>query len=235
MQQNVSPAEIEKFSKPKSVWWDKQGPFRTLHLINPLRLRFIAQSVDLFSKKILDVGCGGGILSDAMAKAGGIVTAIDASAEAIGAAKEYAELSDSAVNYQHTTIEAFSEDTDVNEAAFDIITCLEMLEHVPSPGSVIQHISQLLKPGGLVFFSTLNRNPKAFLKAIVGAEYVLQLLPKGTHRYRQFIKPSELAKTVRHFALSVNQLAGIDFDLLTREFQLTEDVSVNYLMCCQKL
>ncbi len=226
--QNVDQAEIDKFAALASRWWDPESEFKPLHAINPLRLNWIIQqSGSLAGKSVLDVGCGGGILAESMAKAGGKVTGIDLAQQSLTVAKLHGLESGIAVDYQTISAEDMAAQ---RPAGFDVVTCMEMLEHVPDPGSVVQACARLVKPGGHVFFSTLNRNPKSFLFAIVGAEYLLRMLPKGTHSYENFIKPSELAASARQAGLTVNQLAGMEYNPVTDHYKLSNDTSVNYLM-----
>ena len=230
-QANVYPDEISKFGEKAQRWWDPQGEFKTLHQINPLRLDFIAQHIDIAGKRILDVGCGGGILSEAMAKAGAEVTGIDMSEELIDVAELHSLETGTKLTYQTISAEQFAE---LNSEQFDIVTCMEMLEHVPDPGSIIQACSKLVKADGKLFFSTLNRNRKAWLLAIIGAEYVMQMLPKGTHDYEKFIRPSELATMARHSDLSLLNMIGIEYNPITQIFSLSENVDVNYLAAYEK-
>ncbi len=230
-QANVYPDEISKFGAKAQRWWDQQGEFKTLHQINPLRLDFIAQHIDIADKRIVDVGCGGGILSEALAIAGADVSGIDMSEELIDVAELHSLESGVKLNYQMISAEQFA---DQHSEQFDVVTCMEMLEHVPDPDSIIQACSKLVKPGGKLFFSTLNRNRKAWLLAIVGAEYVMQMLPKGTHDYQHFIRPSELAKMARHADLSLLNMTGIEYNPLTRIFSLSNNVDVNYLAAYEK-
>ncbi len=230
-QANVYPDEISKFGEKAQRWWDPQGEFKTLHQINPLRLDFIAQHIDIAGKRILDVGCGGGILSEAMAKAGAEVTGIDMSEELIDVAELHSLETGTKLTYQTISAEQFAE---LNSEQFDIVTCMEMLEHVPDPGSIIQACSKLVKADGKLFFSTLNRNRKAWLLAIIGAEYVMQMLPKGTHDYKKFIRPSELATMARHSDLSLLNMIGIEYNPITQIFSLSENVDVNYLAAYEK-
>ncbi|NYT57373.1 bifunctional 2-polyprenyl-6-hydroxyphenol methylase/3-demethylubiquinol 3-O-methyltransferase UbiG [Alcaligenaceae bacterium] len=226
--QNVDQAEIEKFAALASRWWDPESEFKPLHAINPLRLNWIIQQAgSLAGKSVLDVGCGGGILAESMAQAGAQVTGIDLAQQSLTVAKLHGLESGVAVDYQTISAEDMAAQ---RPAQFDIVTCMEMLEHVPDPGSVVQACASLVKPGGHVFFSTLNRNPKSFLFAIVGAEYLLRMLPKGTHSYENFIKPSELAASARQAGLTVSQLSGMEYNPVTDHYKLSNDTSVNYLM-----
>lgn len=229
--QNTDQKEIEKFDAVASRWWDKKGDFKPLHDINPLRLGFINEHTPLTNKTVLDVGCGGGILSESMAHLGATVTGIDMSAEALKVAKLHLLESKLAVDYQLSTAEDFAEQ---HAGKFDVVTCLELLEHVPDPSAIVQACSALVKPGGSVFFSTINRNPKAYLHAIVGAEYILKLLPKGMHDYAKFIRPSELARWARAADLTIDDLQGMGYNLLDKTYSLTDNVSVNYLAYYQK-
>lgn len=229
---NVDPAEIEKFSALATRWWDPNSEFKPLHDINPLRLNWILEQVgSLKDKEVLDVGCGGGILSESMAQQGARVTGIDLALRSLKIARLHSLESGIQVDYHHSSAEEFA---DKHPQRFDVITCMEMLEHVPNPASVIQACAQLVKPDGWVFFSTLNRNPKSFLFAIVAAEYVLNLLPRGTHRYESFIKPSELAHAARQAQLSVKKISGLSYNPLTKIYSITNDSSVNYLMSTKK-
>lgn len=224
---NVDLEEIEKFNLLAHKWWDPTSEFKPLHDINPLRLNFIKSSVDIKGKSILDVGCGGGILSESLAKEGALVTGIDRGEKVLQIAKLHAKESGIKINYQHTNIEDFHKGT---KEKFDVITCLEMLEHVPDPNSIINVCSMLLKPGGKVFFSTINKNLKAFLFAIVGAEYILNLLPKGTHEYKKFIKPSQLHVWAKANSLSFNSIVGMTYNPITQKYKLSKDTSVNYIV-----
>lgn len=227
---NVDPIEIEKFQSIASRWWDPQSEFKPLHEINPLRVRYIEdRSGPLKGKNILDIGCGGGILTEAMALKGATVTGIDMAEMSLKVAKMHLHESKLDIDYQKITAEEFAEQ---HAGEFDIVTCLEMLEHVPDPASIVSAAASLLKPDGQLFFSTINRNPKAFVLAIVGAEYVLNLLPKGTHEYKKFIKPSELASAVRANQMEVVDVTGMTYNPLTKNYRLGRDVDVNYLMHC---
>lgn len=229
---NVDPQEIQKFEALASRWWDRNSEFKPLHDINPLRLEYIERSVgDLAGKKILDVGCGGGILSEGMAQKGAEVTAIDMGEAPLSVAKLHLLESGLEVDYQQSTAEAFA---DQHPGQFDVVTCMEMLEHVPDPASVIASCAKLVKPGGQVFFSTINRNPKSYLFAIVGAEYLLKLLPKGTHDYAKMIRPSELARWTREAELNTHDISGMQYNPLTKVYSLDKDTSVNYLVTCSK-
>ena len=228
---NVDRAEIAKFEELASRWWDPHGEFKPLHDINPLRLEYIDRRVGLKDKRVVDVGCGGGILSESMAQRGALVTGIDMGEAPLNVARLHQHESGVEVDYQQITVEELAE----REAGeYDVVTCLEMLEHVPDPASVIRSCARLVKPDGHVFLSTINRNPKSYLFAIVGAEYVLNMLPRGTHDYRKFIKPAELENWVREADLVSRELTGMSYNPLTKIYSLGHDVSVNYLMHCQK-
>lgn len=224
---NVDQAEIAKFDALASRWWDPAGEFGALHEINPLRLDFIRQRATLPGSKTVDIGCGGGILAESMAKAGASVTGIDMAEGPLAVARLHQAESGTDVEYLHSTAEALAEE---RHGQFDVVTCLEMLEHVPSPQTVIAACAELVKPGGHIFFSTINRNPKSFLLAIVGAEYVLRLLPAGTHEYAKFIKPSELEAWARHAGLDLEGSIGMHYNPVTREYSLGANLDVNYLM-----
>ncbi len=230
---NYSQAEVEHFNKHAYMWWDTEGPLKTLHQINPIRLKWIQSHVDLQNKHILDVGCGGGILSDSMARQGAKILGIDVANEAIETAKLHALDTNVHVDYKSVPIEEIADNPAYNQA-FDIITCLEMLEHVPKPKSIIESCSKLVKPNGLVFFSTLNRNLKTYLTAILGAEYILKILPKGTHTYNKCIKPSELSSWCEEFGLLPKEFKGIGYNPFFKSFYLQDSVDVNYLLMCQK-
>ena len=226
--QNVDPAELAKFSDLAHRWWDPNSEFRPLHQINPLRLDWINTLASIKNKQVLDVGCGGGILSDAMARAGATVTGIDLAGKSLKVAQLHAlESQTPNVSYREISAEALAAET---PAKFDVVTCMEMLEHVPDPASIVKACATLVKPGGWVFFSTLNRNPKSFLFAIIGAEYVLSLLPKGTHEYARFIRPGELAAHCRAVDLDLQATKGLQYNPITRRYWLDGDTSVNYMM-----
>lgn len=224
---NYDAVELNKFSELAHKWWDKTSEFKSLHDINPLRLNYIDKAVALKGKVVLDVGCGGGILSESMAEKGAKVTGIDLGEKALKVAQLHSLESGIAVDYELIAVEALAE---LQPASFDVVTCLEMLEHVPDPASVVAACSKLVKPGGYVFFSTINRNPKAYLFAVVGAEYVLNMLPRGTHDYAKFIKPSELASWMRSMGLSLLGHIGMSYNPITQHYWLGNDVSVNYMM-----
>ena len=225
---NVDAAEIEKFQSIASRWWDRESEFKPLHDINPLRVDYIEkQASGIAGKKILDVGCGGGILAEALAHKGARVTGIDMADLSLQVAKLHLHESGLDIDYRLTTVEAFAED---NAAGFDIVTCLEMLEHVPDPASIIESASRLLKPDGILILSTLNRNPKSFALAILGAEYILRMLPRGTHEYKKFIKPSEMASVLRANGLRLCDTTGMSYNPLTKNYSLGRDIDVNYLM-----
>ena len=228
---NADPLELQKFSDLAHRWWDPQSEFKPLHDINPLRLDWIDRSVSLAGKRVLDVGCGGGLLSEGMAALGADVTGIDLSEKALGVAKLHLLESGRQVDYQKTAVESLA---DSQPNSFDVVTCLEMLEHVPTPASVIKACSTLLKPGGEAFFSTLNRNLKSYLMAVVGAEYLLNMLPKGTHDYAKFIKPSELKRWCDNARLNVVEIVGMSYNPFTKSYSLGKDTSVNYLIHVKK-
>lgn len=235
MLQNADPQELKKFSELAIHWWDPAGELRTLHAINPLRLGYIQDRVNLHHKKVLDIGCGGGILAESMAKQGAMVTGIDLSEGAIQAAKlhclESLEQHPSLqLSYQLISAEEMAAQ---HPGSYDVITCMEMLEHVPNPQQIINACAKLLKPQGYAFFSTLNRNVKSYLYAIIGAEYLLKLVPKNTHDFAKFIKPSELSQWAENAQLSVQNLTGIHYNVFTRQFSLQTDISVNYLVTTQ--
>ena len=230
--QNVDPNEIRKFEELASRWWDKNSEFKPLHDINPLRANWIDNLAPVAEKKVLDVGCGGGILAESLAQRGAQVTGIDMGDAPLGVAKLHQLESGLSIDYQKSTAEDFAQK---HENAFDVVTCLEMLEHVPDPSSVVRACAKMVKPGGHVFFSTINRISKAFLFATIGAEYVLRLLPRGTHEYAKFIRPSELANWSRESNLQVNQMTGLLFNPLTKQYRLSDsDMDVNYMISTQK-
>ncbi|HAB06270.1 MAG: bifunctional 2-polyprenyl-6-hydroxyphenol methylase/3-demethylubiquinol 3-O-methyltransferase UbiG [Alcanivorax sp.] len=226
-QPNVDSGEIAKFNALAERWWDPNSEFRPLHDINPLRLNYIDERLGLPGKKVIDIGCGGGLLSEGMARRGATVTGIDLGEAPLAVARLHAEKSGVEVEYLQVLAEEIAEQ---RAGEYDAVTCLEMLEHVPDPASVIRACAKLVKPGGQVFFSTINRNPKAFLFAIVGAEYVLRLLPRGTHEYAKLIRPSELAGWSRDAGLDVRDTTGMTYNPVTQVYKLNRDVSVNYLM-----
>jgi 2-polyprenyl-6-hydroxyphenyl methylase/3-demethylubiquinone-9 3-methyltransferase len=228
---NVDPAELAKFSDLAHRWWDTESEFRPLHQINPLRLNWIQSLVPLAGLKVVDIGCGGGILSDAMARQGAQVLGADLAVKSLKVAQLHAlEAGTQGVQYREISAEDLAEE---QPGQFDVVTCMEMLEHVPDPASVVKACAKLVKPGGWVFFSTLNRNPKSFLFAVVGAEYILNLLPKGTHEYARMIKPSELADWVRAQGLDVMHMKGMNYNPFTRNYAMGADTDVNYLMATQ--
>jgi len=229
---NVDAQELAKFSELAHRWWDPQSEFRPLHQINPLRLEWIDELAGLRGKQVLDVGCGGGILAEAMARRADHVTGIDLAARPLGVARLHAlEAVVENLDYREVATEALAAE---RPGAFDVVTCMEMLEHVPDPAAVVGACAALAKPGGWVFFSTLNRNPKAFMLAIIGAEYLLGLLPKGTHEYARFIRPSELARWSREAGLVLQHSRGMQYNPLTQRYWLSADTSVNYLLACRK-
>ena len=228
---NVDTAEIQKFSEVAHHWWDPNSEFKPLHEINPLRLGWLDGHAQLASKAVIDVGCGGGILSESMAAKGATVTGIDLSEKALKVARLHLLESGREVTYRHIAAEDMAAK---NPAAFDVVTCMEMLEHVPSPASIVRACAQLVKPGGWVFFSTLNRNAKSYAFAVLGAEYLLKMLPKGTHDYAKFIKPAELAGFARAAGLDVVDLTGMTYNPLTKIYALGRDTDVNYLMACRR-
>lgn len=226
-QHNIDDVEIAKFDALASRWWDPTGEFQPLHEINPLRLDYIRQLTTLKDSKVIDIGCGGGILAESMAINGAKVTGIDMAEESLAVARLHQVESGTSVNYQKSTAESFANEY---ANAFDVVTCLEMLEHVPEPMKVVASCAKLVKPGGDVFFSTINRNPKSFLFAIIGAEYLLNLIPVGTHEYKKFIRPSELETWARQAKLELNDSIGLHYNPLIREYSLGDDLDVNYLM-----
>lgn len=224
---NVEAAEVNKFAELAHQWWDTQGVFKPLHQLNPLRLNYIDSRAQLAGKQVLDVGCGGGILSESMAQRGARVTGIDLAEKSLQVAQLHALEAGVQLEYRCVAVEALAQE---KPQAFDVVTCMEMLEHVPDPASVVRACAALVKPGGHVFFSTLNRNAKAYLMAVVGAEYVLNLLPKGTHDYSKFIKPSELAAWMRQSELELQHQTGVTYHPMNKQYALTVDTSVNYML-----
>lgn len=229
---NVHLHEINKFGSMAERWWDSQGEFKTLHDINPLRLQFIQGFVDVAGKRVVDVGCGGGILTESLAKIGADALGIDLSEELIDIADLHGLESGVNANYEKISAENLAQQ---QPESFDYVTCMEMLEHVPDPGSIISACATLVKPGGMVFFSTLNRKPKAYLLAIVAAEHVLQMLPKGTHDYKTFIKPSELSQSARAAGLELQGMIGIEYNPLNKQFKLGKDIDVNYIAAFKRI
>jgi len=228
---NADPVELQKFSDLAHRWWDPNSEFKPLHDINPLRLDYIDRKARLKDRTVLDVGCGGGILAESMAARGAQVTGIDLSDKALGVARLHLFESGQKVDYRKISAEALAQE---RPAAFDIVTCLEMLEHVPDPSSTVKACAALVKPGGQVFFSTLNRNPKSYLFAVIGAEYLLRLLPRGTHDYARFIRPSELARFCRDAGLGVTEIVGMTYNPFSRTYSLGDDTDVNYLVRAAK-
>ncbi len=228
---NVDKAEVNKFDSMAARWWDAEGEFKPLHDLNPTRLKFIQTHADIVGKQVLDIGCGGGILSESMAQAGAKVTGIDMAQRALSVAKLHAMEAGVELTYENTSAEDHAQ-THAN--AYDVVTCLELIEHVPDPASLIRAANHMVKPGGRIFISTINRNPKAYAIAVLGAEYIMRLLPKGTHNYDKFIKPSELARWARNTGLELIEQAGMHYNPLFRSASLTKSVDVNYLMCFEK-
>ncbi|HKB59533.1 MAG TPA: bifunctional 2-polyprenyl-6-hydroxyphenol methylase/3-demethylubiquinol 3-O-methyltransferase UbiG [Gallionellaceae bacterium] len=228
---NADPTELEKFSQLAHRWWDPTSEFKPLHDINPLRLGYIDRIAALAGKTVLDVGCGGGILSESMAGKGAEVTGIDLGDKALQVAKLHLLESGAEVEYRKIAVEALAEE---QPGRYDVVTCMEMLEHVPDPAAVVAACARLVKPDGHLFFSTLNRNPKSYLFAVIGAEYVLKLLPRGTHDYAKFIKPSELAQFCRNAGLEVSDVTGMSYNPLSREYSLGHDTDVNYMIACRR-
>lgn len=229
-QLNVDQAELEKFSQLAHRWWDPNSEFRPLHEINPLRIHYIQKFLALADARILDVGCGGGILSEGMAQLNAKVTGIDLGKKALKVAKLHLIESGLEVDYQYVAVEDFADQMEAKGITFDCVTCMEMLEHVPDPASVVRACARLVKPGGHVFFSTLNRNPKSYLFAILGAEYLLNLLPKGTHDYAKFIQPAELNRFCREAGLTIDDMIGMSYNPLTKVYALTPNTDVNYIV-----
>ena len=231
MNENVHVHEIEKFGAQAERWWDADGEFKTLHQVNPLRLQFIQKYADIAGKRIVDVGCGGGILTEGLARAGADALGIDLSEDLIDIAELHSLESGVPAKYQKISAEQLAAE---QPESFDHVTCMEMLEHVPDPGAIIKACSQLVKPGGMVFFSTLNRVPKAWMLAIVAAEHLLKMVPKGTHDYKTFIKPSELSQSARDAGLELRGMTGIEYNPISKRFHLGRDISVNYIAAYQK-
>ena len=232
MDVNADPRELAKFSDLAHRWWDPDGEFRPLHQINPLRLEWIERLASLAGKRVLDVGCGGGILTDSMARKGARALGIDLAGKPLKVAMLHAiEAQTAGVEYREVAAEALAAEA---PGSFDVVTCMEMLEHVPDPGSTVKACAALVKPGGWVFFSTIHRNPKAFLFAVVGAEYLLKLLPQGTHEYAKFIRPSELASWCRAEGLDPIDTAGLEYNPVTRRYRLSGDTSVNFMIACRR-
>lgn len=229
---NADQAELLKFNAFPDTWWNRQGAFRFLHELNPLRMQWIESLSSLQGKKVLDIGCGGGILSEALAKRGAHVTGIDLASQAICAANDHLKASGLTVDYRLISAEKLAEE---NPAAYDIVTCMEMLEHVPDPASIVSAAARLVRPEGIVYFATLNRTLKSFIYAIAGAEYALGLLPKGTHRHDRFLTPAELSQFIRQAGMAVMTITGITGNPATRQFRLAQDVSVNYMIACRPL
>jgi len=229
--QNVDPKELEKFSELASRWWDANSEFRPLHQINPLRLNWIDERSNLSGKRVLDVGCGGGILAESMAERGAEVVGIDLAEAALSVARLHALETGAELEYLSVSAEDYA---DSHPESFDVVTCLEVLEHVPNPASTVAACTKLVKPGGTLYFSTINRNPKSWLFAIVGAEYVLKLLPKGTHEFNKFIRPSELEAHCRATQVDVTEITGLTYNPLTKVYKLENDVDVNYMMQARK-
>jgi len=228
---NIDKDEIEKFNRIATRWWDVNGDFEPLHKINPLRLDFVSKNTKLEKKQVLDIGCGGGILSESMDNIGAFVTGIDMASDVIDIAKLHQKESGTNVNYQNISTEELAS---TNQSFYDVITCMEMLEHVPSPNDIISSCSSLLKDNGYVFFSTINRNFKSFVFAIIGAEHILKLLPVGTHQYSKFIKPSEIEEIARKSNLELVDTIGINYNPLMKKYYCSSDVDVNYIMCFKK-
>lgn len=224
--------EIDKFNNLAHEWWDLEGKFKTLHHINPIRLEFMQKHLDFKNKDIIDVGCGGGILSESMAILGANVTGIDLAPQSIEIAKLHLYESNLNIKYECINIEEFAS---INTQKFDVVTCMEMLEHVPNPEFIINHCAKLLKPGGIAFFSTINRNIKSYLLGVIAAEYILKLVPHGTHEYQKFIKPSELNKLLTKNNFMINDIAGIKYNPFTNQATLNKDIDINYIIACKKI
>lgn len=229
---NVDPSEIEKFSAVASKWWDMEGEFAPLHKINPLRTQWILDHANkLEGKKVIDVGCGGGILAESLAKAGADVTGIDLAQKSLTVARLHSLESQLSIDYKKIPAEEMAEQYPEH---FDVVTCMEMLEHVPDPHSIIRACTQMVKPGGWVFFSTINRNLKSFFQLIVAAEYILGMVPRGTHSYKQLLKPSELRQTIEQSGLSIRDIKGLEYNIFSKTYSLTQDATVNYFIAAQK-
>ena len=229
---NADPREIDKFSELAHRWWDPASEFKPLHDLNPLRLGWIDGIAHLSDKTVLDVGCGGGILSESMARRGARVKGIDLSRKALQVADLHSLESGITIDYEEIAVETLAAR---EPAAFDVVTCMEMLEHVPEPASVVNACAQLVRPGGYVFFSTLNRTPKAYLLAVLGAEYILRMLPRGTHDYEKFIPPAQLAHAIRHAGLEIVEIRGMTYNPLTQIYKLSRDTDVNYMVACRRI
>ena len=229
--ENIDKQEVKKFSDLAEEWWNQNGDFKPLHVINPLRANYIKEKIDLTNKNILDVGCGGGLLCEALYDFGGIITGIDAAGPGIEVAKIHAKENDKNISYYEKTAEILNEES---PESFDVVTCLEVLEHVPDPRSLVKTCVNLLKPGGLLFLSTINKSPRSWITAIIGAEYIFKLLPKGTHEFNKFIKPSELASFVRYANAELIETKGIFYNPLNHKANLNNDLGVNYLMYARK-
>lgn len=225
---NINTTEINKFNKLAKTWWDPNGPMAMLHILNPLRTQFITQNVEIFGQKILDVGCGAGLLTESLSKAGGLVTGLDLTARTLAVAREHAQREQLTIDYFEEEVEIFAEN---HNETFDVVTCLEVLEHVPDPQKIIKACASLLKPGGYLFVSTLNRNFKSYLCAIIGAEYILKLLPKGTHSYKHFIKPKELESMAQLNGFCEVTTASFMYNPLRRTFKLVNSTDTNYIVC----
>ncbi len=228
---NVDPGEVAKFNAMAARWWDPDGEFKPLHELNPVRFGFIADEQPLTGLKVLDVGCGGGILTESLARAGASATGIDMAADALGVARLHAEAQGLDIHYEVTDAGSFGTR---HAGEFDVVTCMELLEHVPDPSVLVNDCAQLLKPGGVAYFSTINRTPKAYALAVVGAEYIMRLLPRGTHDYERFIRPSELAASLRAANLDLKRLKGLRYDPLTGAHSLTDDTDVNYILSAER-
>lgn len=229
---NVDPSEIEKFSAVASKWWDSEGEFAPLHKINPLRTQWILEHVgNLADKEVIDVGCGGGILTESLAKTGANVTGIDLAKKSLTVARLHSLENGLSINYKKIPVEEMAKEQPEH---YDVVCCMEMLEHVPDPHSIVRACAQMVKPGGWVFFSTINRNFKSFMQLIVAAEYVLGMIPKGTHHYKQLLKPSELRQTIEQSGLSLRDIKGLQYNIFTQNYSLSQDATVNYFIAAQK-